>query len=166
MMRIYGTIHFYFKNVHYDFCTENWIGVRLLVVVCTPPPCSINPSLSSLFSSILLSLLLQSGMTHQYCCGAYRKCRFDRPVERRHISWHAYALLNHSQRTLAAFWWHHPTLCSRLPLFCVKTSSLSLKEKGAGISERTRASSEEEGPLVSEWRERALPGEVEGGWRC
>lgn len=47
-----------------------------------------------------------------------------------------------------------PTLCSRLPLFAVETSSLSLREKRAGISKRTRASSEEEGPLVSEWKER------------
>lgn len=37
-------------------------------------------------SHSFLSLLLQSGMTHQYCCGAYRKCGFDRPVERQHSS--------------------------------------------------------------------------------
>lgn len=46
------------------------------------PPFFLSPPSSHSF----LFLLLQSGMTHQYCCGAYRKCRFDRPAERQHSS--------------------------------------------------------------------------------
>lgn len=74
-----GTYYLYF------FVAEVWIRVGLLAWC-------LHPYLSSSFSSSLpsshsfLSLLLQSGMTHQYCCGAYRKCRFDRPVERQHSS--------------------------------------------------------------------------------
>ena len=48
-----------------------------------------------------------------------------------------------------------PTHCAPASLlFAVETSSLSLGEKRAGISKRTRAGSEEEGPPVSEWRGR------------
>lgn len=107
-------------------------------------------------------------MTHQYCCSAYRKWRFDRPEEKQHSSssWHAYALLKPSQRTLAAFWWHHSPHTVLPPPSVVCWNKLALTQSGAGISERRKASSEGEGPLVSKWREKAHLGVAKGGRLC
>lgn len=53
----------------------------------------------------------------------------------------------------------HPSVC------CWNKHSLSLREKRAGTSKRTRASSEEEGLLASEWRGRELQGRGVS-WQC
>lgn len=117
----------------------------------------------------ILSFLLQSGMTHQYCCSAYRKWRFDRPEEKQHSSssWHAYALLKPSQGTLAAFWWHHSPHTVLPPPSVVRWNKLALTQNGAGISERTRASSERGGAACKQMkREKAHLGEAKGGSLC
>lgn len=45
-------------------------------------------------------------------------------------------------------------------------NKLALTQSGAGISERRKASSEGEGPLVSKWRQKAHLGVVKGGRLC
>lgn len=115
----------------------------------------------------ILSFLLQSGMTHQYCCSAYRKWRFDRPEEKQHSSSSWYALLKPSQGTLAAFWWHHSPHTVLPPPSVVRWNKLALTQNGAGISERTRASSERGGAACKQMkREKAHLGEAKGGSLC
>lgn len=113
--------------------------------VCTPHPLLNLIFFSSLPSShSFLLFLLQSGMTHQYCCGAYRKCRFDRPVERGStvaaLTCVCIAEPQPGNTRSILMTSPTPTHCSRLPLlFAVETSSLTQRKEQASGKEQELA---------------------------